>query len=61
MELHDCAYLFKLIVDRPLVGEGSPWGAGEAYDKEFKLNYRMDPKIVDLLKGVLTKHGVVID
>ncbi len=44
-----------------VVGAGSKFKAGEALDKEFKLNFGMDPKVVDWLRVTLREYGVVMD
>lgn len=49
---------FRKIAD-PLMGDR--WSVGEAADKEFKLNYKMDPKLVEWLRATLEKNGVVVE
>lgn len=51
---------FRNVVN-PVVGEDALWGAGEAYDKEFKLNFRMDPKAVEWFTAIMPKYGVVLE
>lgn len=52
---------FHKVAD-PMVGKNAPWGAGEAYDKQFKANFGMDPKVVEWLKDTLSKkYGVVVE
>ena len=51
---------FRKVAD-PLVGEGAKRIAGEVYDKEFKLNFRIKQKVVNWLKETLMKYGVVVE
>lgn len=44
--------------DDPLVEQDGRWAVAEAGDKEFKLNYGVDPKVSDWLKATLFKYGV---
>ncbi|MBI2857966.1 MAG: hypothetical protein HYX90_02710 [Chloroflexi bacterium] len=51
---------FRRVIEL-LAGKGARWTAGEAFDKEFKLTFGMDPKVVDWLRSTLAKSGVVVD
>ncbi|MFC1941073.1 hypothetical protein ACFLWL_01500 [Chloroflexota bacterium] len=44
-----------------MTGEGAKRIAGEVYDKEFKLNFRIDHKVVNWLKKTLMKYVVVVE
>ncbi len=44
-----------------LSGAGVLWKAGEAYDKEFKLNFGIKPEIVDFLRATLPKYGMSVE
>ncbi len=45
----------------PLAGKDTRWGAGEAYQKEFRLNYGMKPEVRDWFRSILPKYGVVVE
>ncbi|MBI2858565.1 MAG: hypothetical protein HYX90_05745, partial [Chloroflexi bacterium] len=47
-------------VSESLVGKDARWMAGESFKKEFELNYRMDPPVVEWLRNIMTKYGVVL-
>lgn len=51
---------FRKMAD-PLVGKGARWSAGQTWDKEFKMNLQMDPKIVEWFRATLPKYGIVIE
>ncbi len=54
----DAEFLKRMV---PLIGGSSKLSTGEDNAKAFKLNFRMDPKVQDWLKGTLRKYGVVVD
>ncbi len=45
----------------PVIGQGVVSVAGEAADKEFKLNFRVDPKAVEWLTNALAKYKITIE
>ncbi|MBI2859292.1 MAG: hypothetical protein HYX90_09470 [Chloroflexi bacterium] len=50
---------FRSVVE-PLIGKGTTWGVGEAYDKRFKADFDMKPEISAWLRETLKKSGVVV-
>lgn len=43
------------------VGKDASWGAGEAYQKGFWQNIAMEPAILEHLRSMLLKYGMVIE
>lgn len=52
----------KQFLDQAAASGGGTWTAGESFDKQFKVNFGIDPGIGDWLKKTLTtKYGVVVE
>lgn len=47
-------------VAEPVVGAGTDWAAGPAFDKQFKERYAMDPEIAKWFTATLAKYGAVV-
>ncbi|MBI2859848.1 MAG: hypothetical protein HYX90_12335 [Chloroflexi bacterium] len=43
------------------VGVHTPWAAGQAWDKAFKLNFVIKPEIREWLRATLPKYGMVVE
>lgn len=43
-----------------VVGKGSPWGAGESYQAQFRTKFKIDQSIRDWLRDLAQKYGYAL-